>query len=39
MDLTISPRAELLRAQLLKFMAEHIYPNELKLFEVRGCRR
>ncbi len=33
MTMTYSPKVEALRARLLDFMAEHIYPNENALFE------
>jgi acyl-CoA dehydrogenase len=36
MDLSLSPKAELLRQKLLTFMAEHVYPSELELFRSAG---
>ncbi len=33
MTLTYSPKVEKLRARLLDFMAEHVYPNEMALYE------
>ncbi len=37
MDFTFSPRVEDLRNRLCDFMAEHIYPNERRLFEQVGA--
>ena len=40
MDFEFSPRCESLRARLLAFMDEHIYPNEARyLAEVEANRR
>jgi acyl-CoA dehydrogenase len=33
MTMTYAPKVEKLRARLLDFMAEHIYPNEMALYE------
>lgn len=37
MDFTFSPRVEDLRNRLCDFMAEHVYPNERRLFEQVGA--